>query len=49
MKMFDDFDIMRQCDEYFDECWPEVPEEEEINPDEYDDWCAYIYSTRTGE
>ena len=35
--MFDDFDTMRQCDEY----WPEVPEDEEIDPDEYDDWCAF--------
>ncbi len=45
MKMFwDSFLCERQIDEYdyvTDECWPEIPEEEEINPDEYDDWCAY--------
>ena len=35
MKAFDDFDTMRQADE-----WPTSPEE--INPDEYDDWLQSV-------
>jgi len=36
--MFDDFDTQIQSDEF----WPEIPEDGEyIDPDEYDDWCAF--------
>ena len=35
--MFDDFDTQIQCDEL----WPEVPEDECVDPDEFDDWCAF--------
>ena len=45
--MFDDFDTQIQSDElagydYWYQEWPEP--EEDINPDEYDDWMAYVYA-----
>ena len=45
--MFDDFDTQIQCDEltcydYWYQEWPKAPEE--IIPEEYNDWLAYVYS-----
>lgn len=39
MEYFDDFDIMRQADE-----WPATPEE--IIPEEYEDWLQNIETTQ---